>query len=200
MKKNCRLSKESTRARVCVYGGGVYVKDDPKSRCIVRFIFSSKVLQQIGVAYEDKDDRNTFHGLQCEYNRSSLPCPNSVSHLLPGGNKAAIQCKIRSREDSSLSLYFAFARPRIVYDAFRQFRRKKGSFTRFSTRLGLARSNFYQIINFAKNFHPGDTHATRVTIPIGRPVRIDANCGNSGTEIDNVRNSHFLACHYTFLP
>lgn len=37
-------------------------------------------------AYEDKDDRNAFQGLQqCEYNRGSLPRPHSVSHLLPGG-------------------------------------------------------------------------------------------------------------------
>lgn len=102
--------------------------------------------------------------------------------------------------ESRRFLFVVIFRLRAPSNCLRRFRRKKGSFTRFSTRLGLARSNFYQIINFAKNFHPGDTHATRVTIPIGRPVRIDANCGNSGTEIDNVRNSHFLACHYTFLP
>jgi len=68
------------------------------------------------------------------------------------------QYKSRGRKDSS-SLSFDRART-IVYDAFRQFRRKKSSFARFYEP---ARPNFYPITNFAnrQKFPPGYTRDAR---------------------------------------
>lgn len=116
-----------------------------------------------------------------------------LSHLLPGGNKTANTAQDPGVARHPLRRYSSSPRPRapaplrararlrIVYDALRQFRRKEGPFRpAFTTRHVLT---FIQlpILPITKNFRPGDTRATRVTIQIGRAVvRIGACCSNSG--------------------
>lgn len=102
-------------------------------------------------------------------------------------------------ERNPLHRYLSPARPIESFTMFSDnFNERKAILSAFTTRHVLT---FIQlsILPIIKNFRPEDTRATRVTIQIGRAVRINASCCNSGTEINNVRNSHFLAHHYTLL-
>jgi len=90
----------------------------------------------------------------------SLSRPHFVSHLFPEGNKTNTVQEPRSQGLFFVVIFRPRAHHRIVYDAFPQFRRKKGSFARFYEP---ARPNFYPITNFAnrQKFPSGYTRDAR---------------------------------------
>lgn len=158
---NCRLSKESTD--VCVR---VCVKDDPKSRCIIRFIFSGRMPQQIRVAHmKTKTTEISF----TDYNVNTTGALFLVPILFLTFSQEIIMLQYSARSGVAKILLCRYISPSRATESFTtlsdNFNERKAALPAFL--LNLTRSNFYQIINFAKNFRPGDTRATRVTIPIG---------------------------------